>query len=166
MTTLVYFLVFCQALGALSGACMAVWSELAYMRYMRDGKIDHAERAHLNVIAHGLRFGMSLLLLSSFALVIVMYLLHATQQPALTASYWILIVLAILIISVSWALSRRRISFALGSAVIFTGWWFLVFLTFGQLPALTFGAGVALYIVGVAILYALFHYARFLLVPK
>lgn len=166
MTILIYFLVFCQALGALSGALMAVWAELAYMRAMRDGKIDHAERAHMDVIARGLRFGMSLLLISSFALVVVMYVLQAQLQPALTASYWMLIVLALIIVSVSWALSQKRISFALGSAVVFTGWWFLVFLTFGKLPSLTFGAGVALYVVGVAILYALFRWSRLLTVSK
>ena len=51
MTTLTSFLVFCQALGASIGAFTAVWSELAYVRAMRDGKIDVAERAHLRSIA-------------------------------------------------------------------------------------------------------------------
>ncbi|OGG78325.1 hypothetical protein A3A36_00815 [Candidatus Kaiserbacteria bacterium RIFCSPLOWO2_01_FULL_52_12b] len=166
MTTLVYFLVFCQALGALLGTLMAIWGELAYVRSMRDGNIDHAERAHLHAIARGLRFGMSLLLFSSFALVVVMYVLQASQQPALTESYWTFIALVFLVIGASWALSRKRISFALGSAVAFTAWWFLTFLTSGQLPTFSFGATVALYVVGVAILYALFHYTRLLLVSK
>jgi len=145
---------------------MAVWSELAYIRAMRDGTIDTAERAHLHVIARGLRFGMTLLLLASLGLVIVAYVLHATQQPALSVSYWTLIALALLIIVISWALSRGRISFSLGSATLFTSWWFLVYLTFGLLPLLTFGAAVAFFVVATALFYALFHYVRLLALHK
>src|SRR3989344_9268396 len=101
MTTLIAFLVFCQALGALIGAVTAVWSELAYVRAMRDGKVDTAERAHLAVIAHGLRYGMTLLLLASLGLVIVAYMRGSPLQPALTPSYWTFIALALLVISVS-----------------------------------------------------------------
>ena len=166
MTSFIFFLVFCQALGALTGAFSAVWGELAYVRAMRNGRIDHAEREHLSHIARGLRWCMSLLLLSSFALVVVAYLLHVATQPALMANYWILIVLALLITLVSWALSRKRISFALGSAVAFTGWWFLAYLTLGQIPPLSFGAAVAFFVVATAIFYALLQYARFLALRK
>ena len=125
MAAFVPYLVFCQALGAFFGALMAVWSEIVYVRAMRDGKIDTAERAHLDVIAKGLRFGMTLLLLSSFALVVVDYELKLPLQPALSSSYWFSITLALLIVGVSWALSRKTITFALGSAIIFSSWWFL-----------------------------------------
>ena len=160
MFVLVLFLVFCQALGAMIGVFTALWGEFAYMRALRDGKIDAAERIHLDSIAKGLRFGMSLLLVASLGLVIVAYMLHTPLQPALTASYWTLMALALLIVGVSLALSRRRVSFALGSAVIFSGWWFLTYLTLGQLPALSFGAAVALYVIVVALFYALLHYTR------
>ena len=162
MTTLVSFLVFFQALGASIGAITAVWSELAYIRALRDGRIDGAERAHLGVIAKGLRFGMTLILLASLGLVIAAYVSRSALQPALTPSYWTLVVVAILIISISWALSRRRISFALGSAIIFTGWWFLAYLTFGWLSPLSFGSAVALLVVAIAVIYALLHYIRML----
>ncbi len=166
MTPFISFLVFCQALGASTGALSAVWSELAYVRAMRDGKIDVAERAHLHSIGRGLRFGMFLLLLSSFGLIVTSYVLQATLQPALSASYWTLIALALLIILISWALSRRRISFALGSAIVFTAWWFLAYLTLGQLPPLSFGAAVAFFIVATVIFYALLEYGRFLSLHK
>ena len=66
MTDFVTFLVFCQALGASVGAVTVIWGEFMYIRAMKDGEIDVAERAHLNIIAKGLRFGMTLLLLASF----------------------------------------------------------------------------------------------------
>ncbi len=166
METLVLFLVFCQAFGAFIGAFMAVWSEMIYVRAMRDGRIDVAEREHLEVIVKGLRFGMTLLLLASFALVVVGYVLRFSIQSALSPSYWTSIVLALLIISVSWALSRRHISFALGSAVVFTAWWFLAFLTIGRLPPLSFGASLFFLIIATALFYALLQYSRFLVVRK
>ncbi len=162
MTTVVAFIVFCQALGALVGAGTTVWGELAYHKAIRDGKITHAERAHLHAIAHGLRFGMMMLLLSSFALVIVAYLTQDTLQPALTESYWTLIVFALLIIYVSWALSRGRISFALGSAIAFTAWWLLAYLTLGLIPALSFSTTIAFFVVATGIFYAVLEYARML----
>lgn len=166
MTALIELLAGSQALGAFIGAGMAIWSELAYIRAMRDGKIDAAERTHLEALGKGLRFGMTLLLLSSLGLVIVDYELGLSPQPALSASYWMLIVLALLIIGISWALSRRFVSFALGSAVIFSSWWFLVFLTIGQLPATSFGAAIFLLLVATALFYALLAYTRFLLLRK
>lgn len=160
MTALVPFLIFCQALGALGGAFMAVWGELAYVRAQRDGKIDVAERVHLDAIAHGLRFGMTLVLLASFGLVIESYRAGALVQPALTTSYWTFILLAILIIVLSWLLSKRALSFTLGSAAIFTGWWFLAYLALGWIPILSFGAAIGLYLVATAIMLALLYYLR------
>ena len=168
MTTLVSFLLFCQALGASIGAVMTLWSEFAYIKVMRlpvqagDGKIDVAERAHLDIIAKGLRFGMTLLLLASLGLVVTAYTLNVAPQPALTPAYWVLILLALLIIGISWALSRRHVSFALGSAVIFTSWWFLSYLTLGWLSPLTFGSTIALLVVATVVTYALFYYIRLL----
>lgn len=166
MPTLVPIFVFFQALGASIGALSVIWSEITYIRAMRDGEIDAAEGAHLRVIATGLRFGMFILLLASLGLVVTAYVLKAKAQPALSASYWTVIVLALLIIGVSWALSRRRISFALGSAAVFTAWWFLAYLSFGWLPPLSFGAAVAFYVVATAIFYALLATARYLSLRK
>lgn len=165
MAALVPFLIFCQAFGAVVGAVTAVWGELAYIRAMKDGKIDHAERAHLAQIGRGLRFGMVLILVASLGLVVAAYAENRVPQPALSASYWMLVALALLVTGVTWALSRKKISFALGSALVFTGWWFLVFLTLGKLPALTFGAAAALFVVSTAILYGVLRYLRFLIIP-
>ena len=105
---------------------------------------------------------MTLLLFSSFALVIVAYLMQSVTQPELTDQYWSLIAIALVVMYVSWALSRNRISFALGSAIAFTGWWFLAYLTLGLLPALSFGSTVAFFIVATGVFYAILKYARLL----
>ncbi len=157
MSTLITFLVFCQALGASIGAFTAVWSELAYVKAMRDGKIDAAERAHLAIIGHGLRYGMMLLLLASLGLTVIAYVERFTPQPALSQNYWIFIVLALFIIGISSARARRRLSFGLASAALFTAWWFLVYLSFGWL-VLSFGAAVMFFIVATALFYAVLYF--------
>lgn len=166
MIALIFFLIFCQALGACIGAFAALWSEISYVLALHDGKIDAAERAHLRAIGKGLTFGMTILLLASLALIIVSYTLHGALQPALTASYWIFIMLALLIIGVSWALARKKISFAMSSAISFTAWWFLVYLTLGLLPFASFVSAFALFVILVAVCYAVLYYVRLLASPK
>jgi hypothetical protein len=166
MHALAALLVFCQALGAFGGALSAVWGEIAYANAIKDGNIDRAERAHLKAIAHGLTYGMTLLLISSLGLVVVAYQLASPIAPALTASYWTFISLSLLIVAVTWALSRKRLPFSIGSASAFTAWWFLAYLALGKLPALSFGASVGLYIVATVVLYALLRYTRFLLIAR
>ena len=166
MDTLPSLLVFCQALGALIGAVWAVWGEIEYLRAIRDGHIDKAERRHLDALARGLRFGMALILLASLGLVISAYSFGSALQPALTASYWSFILLALLIILITWALSRSRVSFAFGSAALFTAWWLLVYLTFGRLPPLTLGASIALYVVATGVFYMVLRSVRSILIRK
>jgi hypothetical protein len=162
MDAAVSLLLFCQALAAFVGAFSAVWAELAYVRAIRDGKIDHAERAHMHAIGRGLRYGMSGLLISSLALVVVAYVQRMGEQPALSANYWTLIALALLVTTISWALSRKRVSFALGSAAAFAGWWFLVFLALDQIPPLSFGSAFIFFVLATGIFYAFLGYARIL----
>ena len=162
MPTLIAFILFCQALGAIVGVVGAIWGELSYLKAMRDGRIDHAEKAHLHKIAHGLRWGMTLLLIASLALVSIAYVTRVSDQPALAPAYWSLMVLALVVIYVSWALSRGRISFTLGSAIAFTGWWFLAYITLGLFPLLSFGALIAFFVVATAIFYGILKYARLL----
>lgn len=162
MTALVTLLLFCQAFGASLGALLAVWGEFAYLRAVRDGKIDSAERIHLSHVARGLRYGMTLILLSSFGLIVVAYVLHAAPQPALTPAYWTLAALALLIIAVSSALSRKRVSFMLGSATVFTAWWFLAYLTLGWLSPLSFGSAIALLVVTTAVIAVILRHIRLL----
>ncbi|MFA6408018.1 MAG: hypothetical protein WCW36_00880 [Candidatus Paceibacterota bacterium] len=166
MSALVTLIVFCQALGAIIGATSAVWGELAYIHAMRDSKIDHAERRHLDAIAHGLRWGMSLLLLSSFALVVISFIYRSATQPAVTDSYWALVVFALIILFVSLELSHKRVTFALGSAIVFTSWWFLVYLTLGWLSPISFGTAFAFFVVATGVFYGILQYARMLARPK
>jgi hypothetical protein len=109
---------------------------------------------------------MIVFLLATLGLVVLAYLDQAVIQPALTPGYWTFMVLTLLIIGVSWALARRHIPFALGTALIFTAWWLLAYLTFGWLPPLTFGGTIAFFVVAATIFYALLSGSRALVLRK
>jgi hypothetical protein len=158
MAELTALLVVTQALGAVVGAVTAVWGEVAYVHALRDGILNKAERRHLEVISHGLRFGMLLLLLSSLGLVIVSYVAETSSAPAFTMSYWLFVVLVVAIIGASWALSRKRIMFSWGSAIVFSAWWVLVLLTLGQLPVNSLLSGLAFFVLAL-VLFGLVLYA-------
>ena len=147
-------------LGAFIGAGIAMWGEFAYVRALRNGTAEVGGRTHMHALANALRYGMTLLLLASLGLSIVAFVIHTSVQPALTASYWIVITFALLIIVMSWVLSRRHVSFSFGSATLFSAWWLLVYLTIGRLP-FSFGTVVALYVVCTAVLYAVLQCVRF-----
>lgn len=160
MERLAALFVLLQAAGALFGAFAAAAGELAYLRALHAGEPARGERAHLDHLARGLRFGMTLILLASFGLAMLAYLARAAAQPAFTAGYWTLTLLALALIWVSWALSRGRIWRPLGAAVAFTAWWFLAYLALGFFPQISFGAALALFVVSTAVFYALLGYLR------
>lgn len=167
MNLIIPILIVCQAIGAIIGAYTVIHGELTYIRATRDGRIDEAERVHLVHIGRGLRYGMLLLLLASLGTVIMSYTSHAAVQPAVTVSYWIFMLLALLVTIVSWALARKHLSLLLGSAVVFTAWWFLVYLAIGLLPSLSVGSAAALFVIFAGIFYAMLRYVRrFALPPK
>jgi hypothetical protein len=160
METLTILFVVLQAVGAIIGAGGAVLGEMSYFRAIADGRVDRAEREHLGVIATALRFGMLLLLASSIALVLIAFIEVSPYQLAYLASYWSMMTLALAVIWASWALSRRRIAFWLGSAIAFTGWWMMALLSLGRLPLLTYGATMALAVVACAIVAGILAYIR------
>jgi len=164
--TTITFLISAQVLGALVGVVMTIAGEMAYVKAMKDGRIDAAERGHLDYIGHSLKFGLSLLLLASLGLTIIAYVLHRGVQPALTANFWELTMLSLIVIAGAWALSRKKVPFALGSAALFTAWWFVTFLLLGKVSDLSFGAVLASYLVIGAIIYMVLHYARLLFLRK
>jgi hypothetical protein len=153
-------LVLGQALGAVVGTACAIWGQIVYVRALRDGVIDRGERAHLDAIGHGLWVGMSLLLACSLGLVILAYAADAAIQPGVTASYWALMILALTVTGLTWALSRGLVAFPIAAAAILMAWWTMLFLTFGRLPTTTVGATMAAYVVGTGILYLLLQYVH------
>ncbi len=166
MDTATLALALLQALGATIGAVGAVAGELFYFRAIRDGRIDEAEKAHLRGIAAALRLGMLVLLVASIGLVLVEYVSGAPAQPAFTLAYWVEMILVLLIIFFSWALSRKKVPFALGSGAAFAAWWVIALMVYGQLGFTSLGSALAVYVVSTAVIAAVLAYLRMLALPK
>lgn len=162
MEIITFAFVVCQAVGAIIGVGSAIIGEIEYAHASRDGKISEAEHRHLEIIHRGLRFGMSMVLLASFGLVVLAYQAEADPQPVLTTGYWLLMIFAFIIIGASWAMARKVTTVSRGSVVAFTAWWFLAFLTLGQLPISSIGASVAAFIMAVLLFGIVFVATRHL----
>jgi len=160
MDALIDVAVLVQAVSAVVGAGGAVVGEISYFRAIGDGRIDAAEAAHLAVIARVLRYAMSGLLIASFVLVVSAYVRASSVPPAVTSGYWMQTLLAVVIIWSTWALSRRRVTFAVGAGTAFSAWWFIALMNLGQVPALSFGALLMYYIVASIIIVAVLYYLR------
>ncbi len=160
MQTVLSILAFLQAAGAIVGAGGSVLSELFYYRAIRDGRVTGAEREVLDFNANTLTLAMIVLLLSTVGMAVVDFLIGSATQPAVTAPYWVEVTIVLVVIASSWGLMRRRLPHWLGFAAIFTGWWYLALLTLGQVPPASYGASLAVYVIGTAIIAGLLSYFR------
>src|SRR3989338_4994025 len=136
MNTLTLLFTLMQDAGAVVGAGGTVFAELFYLRAGKDGAIDEAERAHLSTVAGALRVGMLIFLIGSVGMVIMSFAYLTPLQPALTHTYWIQAGLVFAILFFAWALSRRLVSFTVGSAGVLAGSGVIPFLLFFNLPAI------------------------------
>ncbi len=160
MQTLIGLFAILQAIGAAIGAGGSVFAELFYLQAIRDGHIDVAEKRHMRTIAKTLRAGMLTVLTSSIALVLLAFIYDRNPQPAFTTSYWILMILAFVVIFGSWALSRKKMGATLAAAIAFMGWWFIALLAFGRFPAMSVTSTIGLFVVATAIMAAILHFFR------
>jgi hypothetical protein len=71
-----------------------------------------------------------------------------------------LVLLASTIIGVSWAFSREVLPFAEGSIVAFSAWWFLFYLTSGQMSVTSLGAMISFFILATGLLMLMVKGAR------
>ena len=117
--------------GALVGTGMTTFAEIFYTHAVSDGEIDHNERKYLRRLFKGFTFGITLVLLSNIALIVLEYLVPDASQAVFAAPFWALQTLALLIIITGWLLSKRRIAWWLGSAMVLTAWWVMLLIDLG-----------------------------------
>jgi hypothetical protein len=124
-----------HALGALVGAGGVTFAEVAYSKAIADGKIVERERDYFHRSYWALRWGMTTVLLSGIALIVVQYLLPDSPEAVLYAPLWMQNSLALIITASAWFMTRKYISWWLGSSIAFAGWWMLLILdAFALLP--------------------------------
>jgi hypothetical protein len=162
MTTLNLSLVLAggQVVGAVIGAFFAVVAEMRYVAALRDGKVTTKERRHIVATGRGLRFGMTLVLLSSLGLAALTVAHGSGKDLLLSPSFGALFGVVLLIGAVSWLMAKRPKTFVWGSLVTFSAWWYLVYMTLGALPIRSLMAALALFGAVLLLLSIILHSGR------
>jgi hypothetical protein len=157
-----------HTLGAIICAGYVAFAEFFYTKAASDGIIDHHERKYLRHLFSGLRFGMSIVLVSSIALIVLEYLLPDSPQDVLSAPFWALQTLTLLVLFFAWLLSRKNAEWWFVSAAILTGWWMMLLIDLGYLQQfqLTYFMYLLLYFVVSLVLSGVLSYIRILLTPR
>lgn len=119
--------------GAIIGAVGVTVAELLYIKATIDGRVDIRERHYIESTFFALRWGMSVLLITGFALIMCGFMFPEYNSPVLEASFWVTQTLILLVLIVGWMLARSIIVWWVGSALVFTAWWMILFLTVWEL---------------------------------
>jgi hypothetical protein len=163
---LLSFFAILHTAGALIGVGMVTFAEVFYTKAASDGIIDHHERKYLRHLFNGLRFGMTLVLVSSFGLIVLEYLIPNAPQDVLAAPFWTLQTLTLLVLLFGSMLSRKRGAWWFASAAVLTAWWIMLLIDLGFLNQFSYFMYLFTYIAATLIVAALLGYLRILLTPK
>lgn len=151
-----------HTIGAALGAGGATYAEVFYTKAIADGVIDTRERDYFARSYWALRYGMTTVLLSGIALIVVQYFLPDSPEAVLYAPLWMQNTLALLITLCAWALSRGDIAWWLGSSIVFSGWWMILVLDAFQGFSFSYLLLLFVYVIAIFLTAAFWGYARIL----
>ena len=165
METLINIAAFVHVLGAAIGVAGITFGEIFYLKATADGRVDAREREYMHTTFFALKWGLLLILLSGVVLGVLEYAYAGAQNHILGAPWWFINTLAFVIIFAGWGMMREKVSWWLGSALAFSGWWMVLMLDAWQIttPEASFSylSLVFAYIVFAAVTAAVLSYARF-----
>lgn len=121
-----------HGLGAALGAGGSLFAEIFYAKATADGHLDHREREWFRTTFFALRWGMTIVLTTGIALVIVQYFLPNSPTDVLHPAIWMQNILALVIVGFASALARKQVSWEVGASAIFAGWWMIFLLNVWQ----------------------------------
>ncbi len=159
-TDLVFIFATLTSLGAALGAVGITMGELFYTRAAADGKIETCEKEYIRATFWTLRYGMSLVLISSIAQIVTQYFAIDAPQDVLTPAFWFSLISALCVIFAGWGIARNRIPWWLGSAIGFTGWWTIFVLTAWRNLPYSFFTLLITFVIGTAVVAGLFSAIR------
>jgi hypothetical protein len=163
---LIPFAAVLHVIGAMIGAGTTTFAELFYTKAASDGIIDHHERKYLRRVYHGLRIGMTTVLLSGFALIVLEYLVPNAPQQVLFAPFWAIQTLTLIVLVLGELLSRREVPWWFASAALLAGWWMILLLDVNFFSSVSYLTLLMLYVIVSFVLGALLSYLRLLLRKK
>jgi hypothetical protein len=149
-----------QTFGALIGAGMTTFAEIFYIEAAADGKIDHHERKYLRRMYNSLRFGMSVVVISGIALIVLEYLVPDAPQDVLVAPFWALETLILIVVLLGRSISEKVSEWWVASSAVLAGWWMILFIDLGFANSFGYIQILVLYMFLTFLFASLFGYAR------
>jgi len=146
MTSLIAVLALIHTIGAAIGTYFTTFAEIAYTRAASDGVIDHHERKYIRRSYRGLKWGMSIVLVTGIAIIVVEYLTGTVQPSVLQGPFWFVIALTFFIILMSWLLSRKMATWWFAAAALLSAWWSILLIDLGFFNAFSFISLFFLYV--------------------
>lgn len=155
-----------HALGAALGAAGVTFAELFYTQAVVDGKIDSCEKKHIEHTLWALQWGVSIMVLAGIGLIIVEYFLPYSEQTVLTAPFWMIHTLTVVVIVFGFLISRNLVPWWLGSAAAFSAWWTMLALHAWRTIPLGYLALWLAYVLVTAAAICIFPYIRSFLIDR
>ncbi len=163
LAALATLLAIIHGLGAAFGVGGVTYAEVTYTKAIADNRITDRERDYFAKSFWALRWGMTTVLLSGIALIIVQYFLPDSPDTVLYAPLWMQNTLALVVTLSAWLMARKYISWWLGSSIAFAGWWMLLILDAFALFPFSYLILLFTYFVAVFLSAAFWGYVRVLL---
>jgi hypothetical protein len=160
LADLATLLIAVHAIGAALGAGAATFAEIAYAKAIADNRVEERERAYFAKSYWALRWGMTTVLLSGIALIIVQYFLPDSPDAVLYAPLWMQNTLVLVIAISAWLMARGHVDWWVGSSIAFAGWWMLFILDAFALFPFSYLVLLFAYLIGVFISAAFWGYVR------
>lgn len=147
-------------LGVVIGTAYTTLAEISYLRAASDGDVDAHERKYLRRLYRGMHFGMSLVLCTAIALIVLEYLVAGAPQDVLAAPFWAAQTITAAMVYFGWSLEKRQTPWWVASAGIVVGWWMLAFLDLGYFNNYPYVAIIMMYILLLFIIAGIVGYIR------
>jgi uncharacterized membrane protein YhdT len=160
------FFALLHIVGALVGTVSVTYAEIFYIKAASDGNIDKHERKYLRRLYRGITIGTLILIFAGSALMTLEYLVPYAPQSVLTAPFWTIQILTLLILLMGYIISKKEATWAIGSGIIFTAWWMVLFIDLGFTNSLGYAELFIIYIIAAAIVSGILWYARKLFSPR
>jgi hypothetical protein len=163
---LIPFLAIIHIVGAVVGTISVTYAEIFYIKAASDGDIDKHERKYLRRLYRGITIGTLVLIFAGSALMTLEFLVPYAPQAVLSAPFWSMQILTVFIVLAGYAISRNHTPWAVGSGIIFTAWWMILFIDLGFTNTFSYVALFTTFIIAAAIISAILWYARRLFSPR
>jgi len=146
--------------GTALGVGASTFLEVFYIQFSKDGKVDIFEHEVLKKLVFILRFGLLLLVLSGFGLMVLWRLRVMGPDVFFSARYLTKMSVVLILLFTAFLMNFRLINLRIGSAISITSWYWAMILGIWRNAKISLVLLMTLYVVSIALVYLLLEFVR------